>query len=626
MNEYGKNVEAETNSYMNNRDSIDKEVKDIQTAMHGVNVRGALAAGIKKSFDISKDSQGKAIEAYDVMEAIMKEGFDNAALESNFSQKLDDEIANLQPKWTQFKDDTENSFIETMNYMRDIAVNASRNGFKGVGTEEDTNVLNDIIAAVSNAGGGTVYIPSLEDAYLIHIQTTIKMADNVKLHLDINTKLKATPTGNSAYSIIDCRDTSNIEIIGGHLIGERHEHNGESGEWGHGINLQGATDYIVKDIEISNCWGDGIYIGPSNNKAYSEYGLLERVRCIGNRRNGLSITSVKGLIVLDSEFSETNGTAPASGVDIEPNSNDDFIEGVKFINPVTKNNEEFGIVVGLDKLSGSGKDVDITIENHNDNGSGVNFSIAKAKGGFGGIVNNIKPQYFNAKGSSIYVNNYFVDGAKINVENPFIKNPFKDRTNPFESGRYGNVINIIRDNNGYTGGNIGNVHINNPTIIEEGIKSFASFGVWDDLGRAEKISFINPLELSNKKISNNEGYVEVVDEFKQLSLTLKDPGTTSINKHNIVRHIDNSEADGTRLVFLNQNLEVGTKLTITVKKAHKITVSPAQGEEMRPLKATWVQFESNRFGTMIEIEKVTKNLWMVKNVVGVWENLNDPSQ
>lgn len=115
MSEYGKKVEDKTKTYMNNPDSVDKEVSDIQHALEGVEVRGALAAGVKKSFDKSKDAEETAGEAHDVMESIINEGFDNAALESNFEQKLDDKIGELQPEWTDFKNQTNVQLAEKAN-------------------------------------------------------------------------------------------------------------------------------------------------------------------------------------------------------------------------------------------------------------------------------------------------------------------------------------------------------------------------------------------------------------------------------------------------------------------------------------------------------------------------------
>lgn len=105
MNEYGKQVKKTMDTYMNNPDSIDKEISDIQNATHGVEVRGALAAGVKKSFTKSKHAEDKSNEAYDITQNLLDETFDSALLEQNFEQRLDNEIQNLQPEWTQFRTD-----------------------------------------------------------------------------------------------------------------------------------------------------------------------------------------------------------------------------------------------------------------------------------------------------------------------------------------------------------------------------------------------------------------------------------------------------------------------------------------------------------------------------------------
>lgn len=92
--------------------NIDKELKDIKNAVYGREVRGSIHDGIDKINKESEESKGKADEAHEVMESIMEEGFDNAALEANFKKKLDNKISNLQPEWTQFKEDTETQLAE----------------------------------------------------------------------------------------------------------------------------------------------------------------------------------------------------------------------------------------------------------------------------------------------------------------------------------------------------------------------------------------------------------------------------------------------------------------------------------------------------------------------------------
>src|SRR5690625_7959366 len=95
---------------------IKKELNDIKNAVYGKEVRGSIHDGIKKINEESEESEIKADEAHDVMESIMTEGFDNAALEANFEQKLDDKIANLQPEWTGFKEDVTTQLADAMDY------------------------------------------------------------------------------------------------------------------------------------------------------------------------------------------------------------------------------------------------------------------------------------------------------------------------------------------------------------------------------------------------------------------------------------------------------------------------------------------------------------------------------
>lgn len=96
--------------------NINNELNKIKNAIYGREVRGSIHDGIDKINNESEDSKQKATEASDVMESIMQEGFDNAALESNFEQKLDDKIGSLQPEWTQFKNQTTAQLAETDSF------------------------------------------------------------------------------------------------------------------------------------------------------------------------------------------------------------------------------------------------------------------------------------------------------------------------------------------------------------------------------------------------------------------------------------------------------------------------------------------------------------------------------
>ena len=114
--------------------NIDKELNQIKNAVYGREVRGSIHDGIDKINKETEIATGKADEAHDVMESIINDGFDNAALESNFEQKLDDKINNLQPEWTQFKEQTNQQLAQTENKLdvKDWELNSKARAKKGI--------------------------------------------------------------------------------------------------------------------------------------------------------------------------------------------------------------------------------------------------------------------------------------------------------------------------------------------------------------------------------------------------------------------------------------------------------------------------------------------------------------
>jgi|SRR5690625_2478914 len=92
---------------------IKKELNNIKNAVYGREVRSSIHDGIKKINEESEESKQKAEEAHEITQDLLDETFDSAALEANFEQRLNDEIANLQPEWTGFKNDVTAQLAET---------------------------------------------------------------------------------------------------------------------------------------------------------------------------------------------------------------------------------------------------------------------------------------------------------------------------------------------------------------------------------------------------------------------------------------------------------------------------------------------------------------------------------
>lgn len=150
----------------------------------------------------------------------------------------------------------------------------------------------------------------------------IVLTENQTLIMSPETKLVAIGNNKSNYQIISVFGGSNVTISGGQIIGERDSHSGTSGEWGHGISIFGGTNVFIKDVEISKCWGDGIYLGfyDGPNK-YSNGVTIKNCNIHDNRRNNLSITDVSNVTVRNCQFNNAHGIAPQYGIDIEPNKN-----------------------------------------------------------------------------------------------------------------------------------------------------------------------------------------------------------------------------------------------------------------------------------------------------------------
>ena len=93
----------------------------------------------------------------------------------------------------------------------------------------------------------------------------------------------------------------------------------------HALALYGCSDITIIGLLITSSGGDGIYLtgltspgGSDNLMGYCRHIVLDSVVCDDNYRQGMSVISVVGLHVVNSTFSNTNGTPPAAGVDFEP--------------------------------------------------------------------------------------------------------------------------------------------------------------------------------------------------------------------------------------------------------------------------------------------------------------------
>lgn len=157
----------------------------------------------------------------------------------------------------------------------------------------------------------------------------------------LKSTLSILPCEHPNYQIVQICDVHDVELYGGMIVGDLLEHLytlGSSHEWGHGITIKNAQRVKVSSVYVTRCIGDGIVIGgwqePNTNvyeKAAKQV-FLENIISDDNRRQGLTISHADGVVVKNCRLTNTGMTkytAPSAGLDIEPNAEEPWNQGVK---------------------------------------------------------------------------------------------------------------------------------------------------------------------------------------------------------------------------------------------------------------------------------------------------------
>jgi parallel beta-helix repeat protein len=189
-------------------------------------------------------------------------------------------------------------------------------GARGDGVTDDTAAIQKAIDTIAGTGG-TVTIPKgifMINAVARNGRSGLSLGSDMSLRLDPDAILKALPNPAQEYSILLVSGADNVNIIGGTLEGDRSTHRGTEGEWGMGLQISHSRKVVVAGVTARECWGDGFYVANASSGI-----TFCQVVADHNRRQGLSIVSGDGILVKDSTFTNTQGTDPACGIDVEPN-------------------------------------------------------------------------------------------------------------------------------------------------------------------------------------------------------------------------------------------------------------------------------------------------------------------
>jgi hypothetical protein len=146
--------------------------------------------------------------------------------------------------------------------------------------------------------------------------------------------------------VVSANGVSNVVIEGMEIDGQKALVGGVT-EWKHCIDVRSSSNVTLRDLYLHDCKGDGLYIGAASGQPANTNFYVENVRSNANHRQGISITNLSGGRFIGFKGTNTSGTAPQFGLDIEPNYDADIVQGISFVGCEFTGNTGGGVQVML---------------------------------------------------------------------------------------------------------------------------------------------------------------------------------------------------------------------------------------------------------------------------------------
>ncbi len=230
----------------------------------------------------------------------------------------------------------------------------------------DATDATDAIQSAINSRAPTVVIPNVGQPWIVR---PLFLVSNQEVVFEPGVVLMAKK--GEFHGTSDClltgKGVSNVTIRGydAALRMRKADYSGAGyvkSEFRHALSLLSVQNVQVLGLSLESSGGDGIFLGTTPDAQWKACRNVEirDCRCHNNYRQGISVVSAQDLTISDCTISETSGTPPQAGIDLEPAFASDLMVNVQVSRCEVVNNAGTAFMVNLNRLTSVSQPVSIT--------------------------------------------------------------------------------------------------------------------------------------------------------------------------------------------------------------------------------------------------------------------------
>lgn len=452
-----------------------------------------------------------------------------------------------------------------------------------------TNATTAFLNAI-NSSNDTIVIDKQVSDWMIN-PTHFEYLNNKTIIFENDVNLVARPgafsgVGSCLFYLDEC---NNITIIGygATFKMQKSEYIAyNNSEQRHCVRITSCNNINIYGLKLMDSGGDGVLISSWTGIAFQRYSeniFLKDLWCDNNYRQGISVVSAQHLRVENCWFTNTSGTAPQAGVDLEPNQPFERLVDIVFDKCRFTGNAGNGIKVIPFYLDSTSLPVEITFNNCYVSNNGTNQYQIALRSDESGTPGNV------------YFNNCMTDGGSYSVGGSKSVLGWKGH---FNNCVFRNPTNIVVNFDDYT---------TSTSLYKNGGVSFTNclafynttyrfFNVWhanSTWAGLEDVQFNNFTVINPNNVTyNNGGNVSANCVFNFQQFTTIPPTTVSYTLGDSLIECNKTNS------LLNFSRNASSNITYPIAMTYGITNTGIQGVDYSRMKG----FEIIPFGSFVQAD------------------------